>query len=109
MKIFLITDIHYGEDTNYPNIGGENYVNSFGAQAETLLMPLRTEMEKADLIIDLGDLIHTEGHDEDVLNYKKALIILTCGKPVKHVRGNHDMINISAEEWESMVGENKIF
>lgn len=109
MKIFLITDVHYGENTNYSNIGGEHYVNSFGAQAEKLLKSLQSEMAETDLIINLGDLIHTKNHDEDVLNYKKALALFACGKPVRHIRGNHDMINIDVEEWENMTGEKSYY
>lgn len=34
MRIFLITDIHHGQHTNYADLGGEEYINSFGDALE---------------------------------------------------------------------------
>jgi len=34
MEILIITDIHYGEDTNNLKAGGKDYINSFGSSFE---------------------------------------------------------------------------
>lgn len=105
MNILLITDIHYGEDTNYPNHKGEEYVNSFGSRAEDLLRGMRPEIDRMDLVVNLGDLIHDESADKDRNRYVAAMGLLGESGHVRHVLGNHDIWNISREEWCGMVGE----
>jgi len=53
MKIFLITDIHHGGNTNYPRVGGELYINSFGNALEANIQKLRPVMDSCDLVINL--------------------------------------------------------
>src|SRR3972149_9486259 len=101
MKIFLITDIHYGRETNYPNVGGKDYVNSFGEQFRHFYPHLKTVMEECDLVVELGDLIHDESAEKDVETYKSALMFFSILTPVKHVLGNHDAKNISREDRKS--------
>lgn len=105
MKIFLITDIHYGVNTNYPNVGGVNYINSFGEQLKNFSPRLLLEMEQCDLVINLGDLIHDENSEKDIEIYKSALALLKTKVPMKHVSGNHDVFNLSRETWAELVGE----
>ncbi len=109
MKIFLITDIHHGENTNYPNHGGADYVNQFGEQFKDLVPLLREEMEKCDLVVNIGDFIHDETPEKDVATYKEAMSLLESDVPTKHVLGNHDVRNIPRDIWLSLVGEQKTY
>ena len=104
MKIFLITDIHFGENTNYPNVGGADYVNQFGEQFKHFFPHLRDEMEQCDLVINIGDFIHDENPEKDIETYQSALEFFKLKIPVKHVLGNHDARNISREKWAELVG-----
>lgn len=109
MKILLITDIHYGENTNYPKIGGEEYINSFGSVFESFLPNLKDAITSHDLVINLGDLIHETTTEEDVPAYKKALALLGNKVPVKNVIGNHDLNTLSREQVSEIIGEKKIY
>ncbi len=107
MKILIITDIHYGEDTNYPQYMGEDYVNSFGSQFEKFLPNLKNLIAEHDLVINLGDLIHEVDMESDLKQYKKAMELLEMGKPVKHVLGNHDFRCLSKEQLSELIGTKK--
>ena len=105
MKIFLITDIHYGENTNYPKHGGLEYINQFGELFKNFFPHLREEMEACDLVMNLGDFIHDESTEKDIETFKSALSFFLLKTPVRHVFGNHDAKNISREQWSQLVGE----
>lgn len=107
MKILIITDIHYGEDTNYPEYGGENYINSFGSQFEKYLLPIKTLIKEHDLTINLGDLIKDTDTESDLIQYKKAIELFGKEKPVKHVLGNHELRTLSRNQIVEMIGEKK--
>ena len=109
MKIFLITDIHHGEHSNYPNLKGEDYVNVYGGLFREMAPSLTAEMDACDLVMNLGDFIHEEGEGRDVEMYKEAQQLLNTKTPVRHVAGNHDLRGISREEWASLVGEEKSY
>lgn len=109
MKIFLITDIHYGENTNYPHHGGADYVNQFGEQFKDFFPRLHEEMEQCNLVMNLGDFIHDENTEKDIETYKSALSFFAIKTPVKHVLGNHDVRNISREKWSELVGEKQSY
>lgn len=109
MKIFLITDVHHGENTNYPHHGGADYVNQFGEQFKDFVPLLRAEMEKCDLVVNIGDFIHDENAEKDIETYKEAMSLLASKAQTKHVLGNHDARNIPREVWLSLVGEEKTY
>lgn len=109
MNIFLITDIHYGKDINYPKLAGEDYVNLFGAKISGLSEKLISEMEKSDLVINLGDFICNENQEKDIETYKNALSFISSKILTKHVPGNHDLLNITREKWPELVAESKTY
>jgi alkaline phosphatase len=109
MKIFLITDIHHEENSNYPNLGGLEYVNVFGEHFKKLILTLKNEMESCDLAINLGDFIHDENQEKDIETYREAMTLLSSQCPTKHVPGNHDLKNLSKETFSSLVGEEKSY
>jgi len=105
IKILIIADIHYGEDSNYPKHKGGGYVNSFGSQFEKFLPKIHSLIKESDLIINLGDLISEVDASFDLENYKKALKLLEVGKPVKHILGNHDVRHLTREKLVEVIGE----
>lgn len=109
MKIFLITDTHYGENSNYPRLKGDEYVNVFGEQFEKFFPHLHEEMEDCDLVINLGDFIHDKSEEKDIETYKKALSFFKTDTPTKYVAGNHDLRNISRKEWAELIDEEKSY
>ncbi len=109
MKILIITDIHYGEDTNYPHHGGSEYVNCFGSEFESYVPKLQNMIREHDLVINLGDLIHETNTPEDAVEYKKAIGFLQAGKPLKSVAGNHDRNTFSQQEFAELIGEKKLY
>lgn len=109
MKIFLLADVHFGENRNYPNLKGEDYINVFGAEFERLAPELLTKVNECDLLIDLGDLISEVDHETDLINYKKAESLIQTDIPVKHVAGNHDLRNLSKEDFASLIDGEKSY
>ncbi|MDB5260473.1 MAG: hypothetical protein JWN37_704 [Candidatus Nomurabacteria bacterium] len=110
MKIFLITDIHYGLNTNYKARGGPDHVNQYGELVSDFKNKIQHSMNECDLIINMGDLIHqTKSKEEDVILYKEAIEILSGGKPIKHVIGNHDLVNLNRNDITKIIGEDKIY
>lgn len=109
MKILIITDIHYGEDTNHLKCGGENYINSFGSQFDSFLSRINDSIKKYDLVINLGDLIHEVTTESDLVNYKNATMLFGKKRPVKHVVGNHELTTLSRDQLAEIIGEKNIY
>ena len=109
MKILLITDIHFGENTNYPRLKGEDYINVFGAHFESLFSNIKSEAESCDLVVNLGDFIHDESEEKDIETYRKALQHIVTNTPTKHVAGNHDLRHVSREKLTELMGEEKLY
>lgn len=107
MKILIITDIHYGKDTNYPELLGKDYISSFGSQFEKYLPKIRTLVNEHDLTINLGDLISETNAESDLIQYKKAVEFFGKEKPVKHVIGNHDLRTLSRNQITEIIKEKK--
>ncbi len=109
MKIFLITDIHFGDNVNYHHVGGEGYINSYGEQFKNFFPHLKEEMENCDLVVNLGDFIHDESPEKDLETFKEALSFFNTKTPTRYVVGNHDLRHLSREKWSEVVGEEKDF
>ena len=109
MRIFLITDIHYGEDTNYEKFGGLEYVNSFGSQFNSFLPSLLPKMKEADVVINLGDLIRDVDADNDEIHYKEARDLFKDIEGIKHVVGNHDIKYLGREKMAKLINEKKTY
>jgi len=107
MKILIITDIHYGENTNYPKLIDKDYVNSFGSQFEKYLPKIKALIKEHDLTINLGDLIKETNTESNLIQYKKAIEFFGKEKPIKHVIGNHELRTLSRNQITEIIGENK--
>jgi len=119
MKILLIADFHYGEDSNFLKHGGADYVNIFGSQFHTYLNTLKPEFKKYDLIVNLGDCINDHSFIYGLssasygidLSYFKAFLNAwkDVEQPVFHVLGNHDGEVIPRADFIDLLGRNTYF
>jgi 3',5'-cyclic-AMP phosphodiesterase len=109
MRILLLTDIHYGENTRYPKYPGDATVANFGERLEEYGDRLRSIARECDLVVNLGDLIEqTETAAADKERYRTAATLLDFGIPILHVVGNHDVVNLDRKTMAGMIGKSGI-
>lgn len=97
MRFALISDVHLG-----PQASHQGKLRKLTHQSEQLVTSfvqrMRDELDP-DLIINLGDVIEDESAAQDRERYARFVSLLReAGKPVLHVAGNHDTINLSCAE-----------
>lgn len=96
MRIALISDIHFGEDTNYVNEnfgrqGRADYVNVYGSQFPELYETFIKDTADVDLVVNLGDAIADKSEEEDKNLLDSCVSMLNRHSvEVIHVTGNHD-------------------
>lgn len=103
MQFGLVTDIHFGRQTKHR---GE--LRKLGHLAEPLLgafVERMNALEDLDFVVNLGDVIEDEGPSEDLALYSKFLDVLKpVACPVKHVAGNHDLVNLAPAQLANLWG-----
>jgi Icc protein len=103
MRFALISDVHLG-----PSASHQGKLRKLTHLSEELINAfvrrMRDEMNP-DLVINLGDVIEDESPEKDRERYGQFVAMLReVGKPVLHVAGNHDTINLTAAELCAMWG-----
>lgn len=97
MRFALISDVHFG-----PRASHQGKLRKLTDQSEDLVRAFVRRMQdevEPDLVINLGDVIEDESAGPDRERYARFVSMLAeIGKPVLHVAGNHDTINLTAEE-----------
>jgi predicted phosphodiesterase len=99
LRIGLVTDIHHGPDVD----------ERVGSAALTLLRQVTQRMRDEfhpDLIVDLGDRIN----DTDAAADRRRLadvreVIDGATVPAVYAFGNHDLINVAADEARAILGK----
>jgi Icc protein len=103
MRFALITDVHLG-----PPASHQGKLRKLTHQSEELVKAFVRKMRdevNPDLVINLGDVIEDESAEKDRERYAHFVSLLReIGKPVLHVAGNHDTINLTADELCKMWG-----
>jgi 3',5'-cyclic AMP phosphodiesterase CpdA len=103
MRFALITDVHLG-----PPASHQGKLRKLTHQSEELVKAFVRKMRdevNPDLVINLGDVIEDESAEKDRERYAHFVSLLReIGKPVLHVAGNHDTINLTADELCTMWG-----
>jgi 3',5'-cyclic AMP phosphodiesterase CpdA len=103
MRFALISDVHLG-----PPASHQGKLRKLTHLSEELVQDFARRMREdvaPDLVINLGDVIEDESAERDRERYARFVSILReTGKPVLHVAGNHDTINLSPEELCAMWG-----
>lgn len=110
MKILLLTDIHYGEDTHYPTYKNGESAQNFGKSFIQYKDSLQKIAQGCDLVVNLGDLMQqTKSFAIDEVRYQEALSTLDFGAPILHVVGNHDLVNLDRKTVASIIREPNIY
>jgi Icc protein len=103
MRFALITDVHLG-----PPASHQGKLRKLTHQSEDLVKAFVRKMRdevNPDLVINLGDVIEDESAEKDRERYAHFVSLLReIGKPVLHVAGNHDTINLTADQLCKMWG-----
>jgi 3',5'-cyclic-AMP phosphodiesterase len=103
MRFALISDVHLG-----PPASHAGKLRKLTHLSEELIQAFVRRMRdevNPDLVINLGDVIEDESAEADRERYAHFVAMLhETGKPVLHVAGNHDTINLTADELCGMWG-----
>jgi 3',5'-cyclic AMP phosphodiesterase CpdA len=103
MRFALISDVHLG-----PLARHDGKLRKLTQLSEGLVKSFVTRMReepKLDLVINLGDVLEDEAAEVDRQRYAHFVAMLAqIGKPVVHVAGNHDTVNLTTDELCQMWG-----
>jgi 3',5'-cyclic AMP phosphodiesterase CpdA len=104
MRFALISDVHLG-----PPASHQGKLRKLTHLSEALVtgfvQRMRDELNP-DLVINLGDVLEDESAERDRERYARFVALLReTGKPVLHVAGNHDTINLSPSELCELWGD----
>ena len=103
MRFALISDVHLG-----PPASHQGKLRKLSHLSEELVKGFVRRMRddiNPDLVISLGDVIEDESAEKDRERYGQFVAMLReTGKPVMHVAGNHDSINLTPAELCRMWG-----
>lgn len=97
MRFALISDVHFGPQASY-----QGKLRKLTHQAEDLVAGFARRMReevKPDVVVSLGDVVEDESNEQDRARYARFVALLQgIGKPILHVAGNHDTINLAPAE-----------
>lgn len=103
MRFALITDVHFG-----PRGYHEGKLRKLTERASELTSRFVERMnrdERPELVVNLGDVIEDESRDRDLANYGEFVRIMGgLDARVAHVAGNHDQVNLSADDLRTLWG-----
>lgn len=104
MRFALISDVHLG-----PPASHQGKLRKLTHLSEELVagfvQRVRDELN-ADLVINLGDVLEDESAERDRERYARFVALLReTGKPLLHVAGNHDTINLAPSELCELWGD----
>lgn len=103
VRFGLITDVHFGPAASF---GGKlrKLSHEAGRLTERFVQRMN-EVERPDLVINLGDVIEDESLEADRQNYRRFVEILSgLEAPVLHVAGNHDFVHLTAADLRALWG-----
>jgi Icc protein len=93
----IVTDLHFGNEAAY-----DGKLRKLTSQAGELARQFVCRMNQVvhpHLVFNLGDDIEDESHEPDLARYRECIAILSgCECPVRHLAGNHDLINLTDDE-----------
>ncbi len=103
MRFALISDVHLGPPASYQ--GKLRKMTHLSEElVEAFVRRMRDDVNP-DVVINLGDVLEDESPEKDRERYGHFVAMLReIGKPVLHVAGNHDTINLTAAELCAMWG-----
>jgi len=103
LTLGLVTDLHFGPEARFAG-----KLRKLTAQAGELARAFVARMNdavKPDLVVNLGDDIEDESREVDLARYAEAVGVLRgCRAELVNVAGNHDLINLGADDLLSAWG-----
>lgn len=97
MRFALISDVHLGPPASHQ--GKLRKLTHLSQELLTAFVRRMRDELNPDLIINLGDVLEDESTELDRERYARFVALLReIGKPVLHVAGNHDTINLTPAE-----------
>lgn len=97
MRFALISDVHLGPTASYQ--GQLRKLTHLSEQLVAAFVRRMRDEVRPDLVVNLGDVLEDESADVDRQRYTHFVNMLReIGRPVLHVAGNHDTINLKAED-----------
>jgi len=100
----LISDLHFGKETSF-----DGKLRKLTMQAPRLTRAFVDRMNDEvhpDLVFNLGDDIEDENREADLLRYRECMSELSrCKSEVRHVAGNHDLINLTEDDLLAFWGQ----
>lgn len=108
MKFVILTDIHLGPQDYFNGV-----IRKISVDAKFYLDNFVNEMNNEvnpKFVVILGDLIQAENSDNDKKNISYVTNILSgLNCPTYYVAGNHDLRNISEDEYKNLLGIGKLY
>jgi len=101
VRFALITDVHFGPPASFD--GKLRKLSHEAGRLTERFVREMNEVERPELVINLGDVIEDENADADRANYQRFVEILgRLDAPVLHVAGNHDFVHLSADDLRAL-------
>ena len=104
MRFAAITDLHFGPAEPFRGVN-----RKLTGQAPALTAAFVDDMNlrvRPDFVIVLGDVIEDQSPHADLANYSAATNALSkLHMPVRHLYGNHDLVNLSHRQLLALTGE----
>jgi hypothetical protein len=99
----VVTDIHFGREARH-----EGKLRKLTLHADRLARQFVDAMNgvvRPDLVFDLGDDVEDENPERDLARYRECCRILSgCSCRVRHVAGNHELINLTEDQLREIWG-----
>lgn len=106
MRLALISDVHLGPQASHQ--GKLRKLTHLSEELVSTFVRKMREEVNPDLIVNLGDVLEDESAEKDRQRYAHFVAMLReCGRPVLHVAGNHDTINLSPAELSALWGDER--
>jgi 3',5'-cyclic-AMP phosphodiesterase len=103
LSFAVVTDIHFGPEARH-----EGKLRKLTLHADRLVRQFVDAMNgvvRPDLVFDLGDDVEDESPERDLARYRECCRILSgCSCRVRHVAGNHDLINLTEDQLREIWG-----
>jgi len=106
MKILIFTDLHFGSKIENKNKEG---INSHGHIIKPQLKKLKKIIlkENPDFVVNLGDTVTAFSHQAAIKIFTEYLNIFNLPMPLYHLHGNHDLIQLTEEELNDLVRQDR--
>jgi 3',5'-cyclic-AMP phosphodiesterase len=103
MRFALISDVHLGPPASHQ--GKLRKLTHLSEELVTAFVRRMRDEINPDVVVNLGDVLEDESPEKDRERYARFVSMLReIGKPLLHVAGNHDTINLKPEELCAMWG-----